>query len=130
MNVFRYKSFIGSIEADPESKCLYGKLLYINDLITYEALTVAKLEAAFKKSVNEYLITCQELEREPMKSFKGSLNVRIGQDLHKEAALHAAMKDITINDYIKTAVKNQVLREEAAFYSTEKPNSKPKKKDP
>ncbi len=33
MNIFRYKGFIGSIEANAEDKILYGKLLYINEFI-------------------------------------------------------------------------------------------------
>ena len=77
MSVFRYKNFIGSIEADSEDKILHGKLLYITDLITYEATTIVGLESEFKKTVKDYLDTCKKLNREPMKPFKGSLNVRV-----------------------------------------------------
>lgn len=111
MKVFHYKGFIGSIDVDPQDKCLYGKLLYVNDLITYEATTVAKLEFEFKQAVNDYLDTCKALNREPMKPFKGSLNVRIGQALHKEVAVHAAMCGITLNEYIKMALQQQISRE-------------------
>ncbi len=112
MNVFRHKSFIGSIEASLEDKCLYGKLLYVNDLVTYEAQTVKQLENEFKKAVDEYVKTCEKLGREPMKPFKGSLNVRIGSELHKETALHAAMLGISINEYIKKAVKQKIYHED------------------
>jgi len=111
MNVFRYKGFIGSIDASSEDNCLYGKLLYINDLVTYEAQTVKQLHVEFKKAVDVYLKTCESLDREPMKPFKGSLNVRIGSDLHKEAALHAAMQGVSINEYIKSAVKYRIHHE-------------------
>lgn len=113
MNTLRHKDFIGSIEVDSEDKCLHGKLLYIADLITYEANTVAKLETEFKKAVNDYLATCKELNREPLKSFKGSLNVRIGSDLHKEAAFHATQDGLTLNEFIKLAVHNQIQAEES-----------------
>jgi predicted HicB family RNase H-like nuclease len=46
-----------------------------------------------------------------MRPFKGSFNVRIGQELHKEAALHAAMDDMSLNEYIKIAIQNQVRHE-------------------
>ena len=110
MNTFSYNGFIGSIEADSEAKCLYGKLLYISDLVTYEADTVVKLEKEFKISVDEYLETCKELNKEPMKPFKGSLNVRIGLELHKEAAIHAARNAVSLNEYIKTAIQEHVHR--------------------
>jgi predicted HicB family RNase H-like nuclease len=112
-NVFRYKDFIGSIEADAADKILHGKLLYITDLVTYEATTMTSLENEFKKAVNDYLNTCQQLNREPMKPFKGSLNVRIGPELHKEAALHAAMYGMSINEFIKSAVQSKIKQEDA-----------------
>jgi predicted HicB family RNase H-like nuclease len=114
MNVLHYKGFIGSIEADPTTKCLHGKLLYIHDLVTYEAITIATLETEFKKSVKEYIATCKELKREPMRPFKGSLNVRIGPELHKEAALHAKIDGMTLNEFIRMAIQNMVYQENIA----------------
>lgn len=112
MSIFRYKGFIGSVEIDSEARCLYGKLLYINDLVTYESNTITHLETEFKKAVNDYLTTCKKLGREPIKPFKGSLNVRIGAELHREAALHAAIDSMSLNEYIKTAIQNQIHKEE------------------
>ena len=107
--VFKYKDFIGSIEVSTEDKCLYGSILYINDLITYEAKTVDVLEKEFKKAVEDYLKTCKKLGRKPSRSFKGTLNIRIGSYLHKKAAEYATLRDISINEYIKSAVQNQVV---------------------
>lgn len=106
--VFKYKNFIGSIEVSTQDKCLHGSVLYINDLVTYEAKTVDALEKEFKKAVDDYLKTCKKLGREPSRSFNGTLNVRIGSDLHKKTAEYAALYDISINEYIKNAVQNQV----------------------
>ena len=44
MKVFRYKGYVGSTEAVLEEKVLHGKLLYINDRITYEAVSIIELE--------------------------------------------------------------------------------------
>ena len=114
MKVFHYKGFIGSAEADLTDKCLHGKLLYISDLVTYEGQTVEELENEFKVSVEEYLQTCERLGREPMKPFKGSLNVRIGAELHKEAAVYAAEHGVTLNECIREAVQSQVQYMSAA----------------
>jgi predicted HicB family RNase H-like nuclease len=40
-NLLQYRGYYGSIEASPEDNCLYGKLLYIQALVNYEAETVA-----------------------------------------------------------------------------------------
>ena len=47
-NLLQYRGYYGSIEASPEDNCLYGKLLYIQALVNYEAETVAALEQAFQ----------------------------------------------------------------------------------
>ena len=112
MSTFSYKGYTGSIEARPEDGCLYGKVLFVNDLVTYEAQTIPELEKEFKKSVDDYLDACKKLGREPVKQFKGSFNVRIGKELHKEAALFAAILGITLNEYIKLAVTQQVRKDE------------------
>ncbi|MFN3235281.1 MAG: type II toxin-antitoxin system HicB family antitoxin [Gammaproteobacteria bacterium] len=110
MKVLRYKNYIGSIEVSIEDQCLHGQLLYINDMVTYEAKTVDALDKKFKEAVDDYLVTCEKLKREPLKPFKGSLNVRIGSELHKESAIQAAILGLTLNEYIKLALKNQLLR--------------------
>ncbi|MCK4530778.1 MAG: type II toxin-antitoxin system HicB family antitoxin, partial [Candidatus Marinimicrobia bacterium] len=55
----------------------------------------------------------------PFKSYKGSLNVRIGPDLHKKAAENAAMQSITLNQYIQKAISKEV-NEEGEPYSVDK----------
>lgn len=51
-NILEYNGYYGSIE--PEDGYLYGKLLYIKSLITYEADTMAELKVAFRESVEDY----------------------------------------------------------------------------
>ncbi len=41
---FEYKDFIGSVEASIEDGVLFGKILFINALITYEAETLRDLK--------------------------------------------------------------------------------------
>ena len=61
-----------------------------------------------KKSVDDYIVTCANQNKEPEKPFKGSLNVRIGKELHKACAYQALIHNISINEYIKLAIKDHV----------------------
>lgn len=36
--------------------------------------------------------------------YKGSFNVRIPSELHRKAAIAAAAKNVTLNDFVKTAI--------------------------
>jgi len=105
--IFRYKGFMGSIETSTEDMCLHGKLLFINDTVTYEAKNLKQLQKEFEDAVDDYVETCKKLNREPQKPYKGSLNVRIGAELHKQAALQAILLGISINEFIRMAVQKQ-----------------------
>lgn len=106
--VMKYKGQIGSVEFDFDDDCLHGKLLYINDLVTYEAKSIPELRMEFHAAVDDYLETCEELGVEPNKPFKGSFNVRIGEDLHRKIAFKAAEQGISVNDAVTKAVSNYI----------------------
>ena len=108
-NQLKHKGYIGSIEASLEDNCLFGKILFIKALISYEGKTVADLDAAFQAAVYDYLVTCQNLGQTPEKPCKGSFNVRVGHDLHLAAALAATRKKVTLNDLTRQAL-NEFLQ--------------------
>jgi predicted HicB family RNase H-like nuclease len=53
--VLSHKGYCGSIEVSKEDECLHGKLLFIRDLVTYEATSPEALEQAFRDAVDFYL---------------------------------------------------------------------------
>jgi len=103
-----YKGYLGSVEFSLDDNLLFGKLLFINDLISYSAETVAELNDAFKHAVNDYLETCAELGDQPDLPFKGSLGIRLTPELHRECALSAIKEDLSINEWIKTACQEKL----------------------
>ncbi|MBI5675709.1 MAG: type II toxin-antitoxin system HicB family antitoxin [Nitrospirae bacterium] len=103
-NVLRYKGFLGSKEISNDNKCIHGKLLFIDDLVTYEAESPAQIEVEFKDAVDDYLDTCRKLGREPLKPFSGTFNVRIGSELHQTLAHYATTNETSINDVVKKAL--------------------------
>jgi predicted HicB family RNase H-like nuclease len=62
-NSLKYKDYIGSIEYNPKDKCLFGKLLFIDDLISYEGEKINDLEHNFKDAVDDYIQSCAELRK-------------------------------------------------------------------
>ena len=102
--VLEYKCYFGSIEVSIEDNVLYGKLLHINDLITFEAETVGELENAFKEAVDDYLEYCTQLGKVAEKPFKGSFNVRISPENHKKAVAQATRMGISLNQFVETAI--------------------------
>jgi Domain of unknown function (DUF5053) len=54
-NNLEFKGFAGSIEFSLNDNCFFGKIIGINDLVSYEAQTVSELREAFEEAVNDYL---------------------------------------------------------------------------
>ena len=99
-NVLKYKNYLGSVEYNLTEKYLYGKILFIDDLIMYEGNTLEELESSFKEMVDEYLETCKELGKAPQKAYSGSFNVRTGATIHQALAEIAELENISLNKLI------------------------------
>jgi len=112
-NILKYKDYEGSIEIDAESKCLYGKILFIDDVITYEGNTFAELENCFHESVDDYIETCKAIGKAPQKSYSGTFNVRIGSKTHHILVREAQLKNITLNSFVKE-ILDQYTKKSAA----------------
>ena len=110
-DILQYKENYAEIHFSAKDEVFYGKLIGINDLVNFEADSVKGLKKAFKKAVEDYLETCQNLNKTPDKTYKGSFNVRIPSELHKEAALFAAIKKITLNDFVRYAIDFTISKE-------------------
>jgi predicted HicB family RNase H-like nuclease len=110
MNLMQYKGYYGSIEVSIDDGCLFGKLEFVEALINFEGDTIQELETAFKMTVDDYLADCEESGVEPIKPYKGSFNVRIGQDLHRAVALAAKQRDMNLNELVKHAIEHELSR--------------------
>ena len=123
-NLLQYRGYYGSIEASPEDNCLYGKLLYIQALVNYEAETVAALEQAFQQAVAEYRADCDGSGQPPERPCKGSSNVRVGHVIHWAAARAATQEDSSRNElgrkalerYLAEARQNDAIAEPARTF--------------
>jgi len=100
MNILNYKGYEGTAEIDMEFRICRGKILFIDDLVTYQSSTPAGLQEAFEAAVDDYLETCKHLAREPRKPLKGVFSVSISPDLHKLAAIRALEEGVSINKVV------------------------------
>lgn len=102
--MLEYKGYYANIDFSAEDEVFHGKLIGINDLVTFEGDSVAELKNAFHEAVEDYLETCKEINKSPDKTYKGSFNVRIPSELHRKAALYASMQKLSLNDFVRHAI--------------------------
>jgi predicted HicB family RNase H-like nuclease len=100
-NLLKYNGYFGTVEYSFEDECLWGKIQFINDVVTYESNNADDIQQQFEVAVDDYLETCAEFGKEPDKTMTGSFNVRIGEELHKLATMRACQDKVSINEIAK-----------------------------
>jgi predicted HicB family RNase H-like nuclease len=104
-NKLSHKGYNGSVEVSFEDNCLHGRVLFIDDIVTYEGESPEELEASFKEAVDRYITYCKEAGKPANKPYSGTFNVRVGEELHRKAVQAAYNQNITLNDYVAQAIK-------------------------
>lgn len=103
-NMLKYKNFYGSVDYSSNDECFFGKIIGTSDLVTFEGESVAALKDAFVEAVEDYIALCKEVGKDPQKTYKGSFNIRISPELHREAAVIASSKGISLNALVEKAI--------------------------
>jgi predicted HicB family RNase H-like nuclease len=111
MKNLEYKGYTGTIEYSKEDGLLFGKVLGIRGLISYEGITGKELEADFIAAIDSYIADCKQDGVAPEKAFKGSFNVRISPKLHRKAALLAMEAKMSLNSFVSESIRQKIIKE-------------------
>jgi predicted HicB family RNase H-like nuclease len=104
MEILKYKEFEGSAEVDVKRGMCRGKILHIDDVVTYESKEVRCLQEEFESAVNDYIETCKLVGKEPQKPCRGQFNVRVSPELHRAAVVRSILEDTSLNDVVRKAL--------------------------
>ena len=111
-NTIKYNDYVGSVEFSETYGVFYGKVMGIRALISYEGTTAQELINDFHSAVDEYLELCEVQNIEPEKAYKGTFNVRISPELHKQAVVYAFSRQMSLNSLVEEAVQYYVTSKE------------------
>ncbi len=104
-DMMHHRGYYGSVHYDDDDEVFYGKVEFVRALVSYEGTDVKKLRRAFEEAVDDYLDLCSAKGRDPDRPFKGSFNVRVGQHLHRRAAVAAAQRGVSLNRFVAQALE-------------------------
>jgi predicted HicB family RNase H-like nuclease len=107
-NVLEYKGYYGTVDFSATDKVLFGKVIGVNGLISFEGESIQRLIEDFEGAVDDYLEMCAEQGIEPEKIHKGSFNVRISPELHKTLTLYSISHGQTLNSTVEQAIKSYI----------------------
>ncbi|MDE7428426.1 MAG: type II toxin-antitoxin system HicB family antitoxin, partial [Lachnospiraceae bacterium] len=80
----------------------------IKSLLSYEGDSVKELEQDFRDAIDEYLEDCKERNVDPEQPYKGTFNVRISPELHRNIAVYAIEHGKSLNAAVEEAIGNML----------------------
>ena len=106
-NTLEHKGYTGSVEYSDGDGIFFGRVQFIRTSISYEGSNAEELRKDFRDGVDDYLATCKEKNITPEQPFKGTFNVRVGRDLHRQIALEAARRGVSLNSLVIAALEKE-----------------------
>jgi predicted HicB family RNase H-like nuclease len=85
-SLLSYKNYNGTVEYSKEDECLFGKVVGIKSLLSYEGNSIQELEKDFQTVIEEYLADCEERGVQPEQPYKETLNAAVEEAIGKMVA--------------------------------------------
>ena len=104
--MMEYKGYIGKVEIDDEVGVLYGEVINVRDVITFEGTSVEEVQQAFHESVDDYLEFCAKRSESPEKPFSGKFVLRLPEELHRKAYIQAILKNKSLNSWVADVLQS------------------------
>ena len=106
--MMEYKGYLGTVEYDAGAKIFHGDIINTRDVITFQGTTVKEIEQAFRESIDDYIAWCKEEEVEPEKPYSGKFNVRLSPELHRQTAILAKKRNMSLNSFVEKAITDEI----------------------
>lgn len=107
-DVMKYNGFFATVHYSADDELLFGKIEGIEDLVTFEGDNIRDLKIAFHEAVDDYVEICNAHDKPLFKSYKGSFNVRLSKELHRQANEAALTRGISLNQFVQTALEHEI----------------------
>ena len=119
-NTMTYLGYVSTVEYSDEDGCFIGRVLGIDDIVSFEGASVKELRTDFENAVNSYVATCQELGKIPERQCSGKLLVRLPSELHHKLTVESGVRGESINNLVVRALQSAYLRRKTAKPSDSK----------
>jgi predicted HicB family RNase H-like nuclease len=105
-NSMFYKGYAASMVYDTEEKIIVGRVLDIDDIISFHGESVSEFECNFHAAIDDYLAASEQLGTAPEKPASGKVMLRIAPAVHAAALKAAARRGRSLNKWAESALGN------------------------
>ena len=106
--MIEYKGYTGVFEFDPSIDAFHGRILGLQDVVTFQGRSLDELRREMAESVEDYLELCQEAGREPDRPYRGEFLVRTTPELHRAASVRAQAAGMSLNAWVEATLTSAV----------------------
>ena len=99
-----YRGYTASMIFDAEDKIIVGRVLDIDDMISFHGESVAEFESNMHAVVDDYITSCERLGSAPEKPASGKLMPRVAPVVHAAALKAAARSGVSPNKWAEQAL--------------------------
>jgi predicted HicB family RNase H-like nuclease len=108
--MIEYKGYTGVFEFDPLIDAFHGRVIGLQDVVTFQGRSLDELRLEMAESVEDYFELCAEAGKDPEKPYRGEFLVRTTPEVHRAAAKEAETTGMSLNAWVETAI-TAVVRE-------------------
>ena len=109
-NILEYKGFKAKIEFSADDNVFFGRLIGIDDIVSFHGETVKNLKKSFRESIDFHIELCEKIGKGIKRRYSGKVMLRLPNQLHAKIAETAASAGKSINewgrDVLASAVKS------------------------
>jgi len=101
-----YKGYTTNMIFDTEDKIIVGRVLDVDDIITFHGGSVSEFETTFHAAVDDYISACKQLSSVPEKPASGKLMLRVAPTVHAAALKAATRSGVSLNKWAEQAISS------------------------
>ena len=103
-NFMTYKGYTASMIFDPDDKIIVGRVLEIDDIISFHGESIPEFESNFLAAIEGYLAASKTLGSIPEKPASGKVMLRIAPEVHAAALKAASRSGSSLNKWAERAL--------------------------
>jgi predicted HicB family RNase H-like nuclease len=103
----KYKDYTALIEFSDEDDCFIGRVIGINDIVSFDGETVDEIRKNFHDMIEHYINACAHEGRSPNKP-SSEIMVPVSSALYSKIASKAEYDGVPVNTVMETALQKFV----------------------
>jgi predicted HicB family RNase H-like nuclease len=116
--MIEYKGYSGVLEFDPSIGAFHGRVVGLQDVVTFQGHSLDELRREMAESVDDYLELCAEVGKDPERPYRGEFLVRTTPELHRAAATEAETSGLSLNAWVEAAIETIVKERRSSAMRT------------